>query len=98
MPMPRKYESVAQRQAAYRLRCRQREQAANSIPSMLGRRRWRAMLAQALYLVEQAGREMECYHDQRSEPWQESEAGQAFAEAMESAEEVVCALREMPLI
>jgi hypothetical protein len=99
MPMPRKYESSAEKQAAYRLRCKQRELiVANSIPSTPGRRRWRAMLGQALYLIEQAGREMEAYHDQRPESWQESERGEAFAEAIESATEITSALREMPSI
>lgn len=98
MPMPKKYESVAERQAAYRLRCKQREPAANSIPSTPGRRRWNAMFGQALYLIEQAGREMEAYHDERSESWQESELGQAFVETMESVAEIACVLREIPPI
>ena len=96
MSMPRKYESRAQKQAAYRLRCKQRELVGNCIPSTPGRRRWRAMLGQSLYLVEQAGREMEAYHDQRSESWQESEQGEAFAEVMEMAAEIASALREIP--
>jgi hypothetical protein len=99
MPMPRKYGSDAERQAAYRLRCKELEPiSANSIPSVLGRKRWRAMFGGALNLVEQAGREMEAYYEQRTESWQESERGEAFAEAMESVAEISSALRDMPPI
>lgn len=99
MPMPRKYESVAERQAAYRSRRREQELVSTaSIPSTPGRRRWRTMLRQALYLVEQAGREMEAYYDEKTESWQESERGEAFAEAMESAAEISSALSEIPPI
>lgn len=97
MPMPRKYASVAERQAAYRLRCREREPIlAETIPQAPGRKRWRAMLGHALYLVEQAASEMEAYYDQRPESWQTGERGEAFAEAMESATDISSALRDMP--
>jgi hypothetical protein len=98
MPTPRRYASAAQRQAAYRLRCREQARAARGVaplPGQPGRRRWAALCGQALSLVELAGREMEVYYDQRSDAWQESEPGEAFGEVMESVAQIAEALSEV---
>jgi len=98
MPTPRQYASAAHRQAAYRLRCREQARPAHGgapRPSQPGRRRWAALCAQALSLVELAGREMEAYYDQRSEAWQESDRGEAFSEVMESVAQIAEALSEV---
>lgn len=44
-----------------------------------------------------AAREMETYHAQRSEAWQDSQRGEAFTELMESVEEIAAALRALKL-
>ena len=97
MPAARKYESAADRQAAYRLRCKERER---SPPSSRATgsvyRRWEAMQRQALSILEQVTGEMEVYFDQRSEAWRDSDRGEAFAEMMESLADVVEAAKEVP--
>jgi len=98
MPTPRQYASAAQRQAAYRLRCREQARAARGrapLPSQPGRRRWASLCGQALSLVEQMAQEMEVYYDQRSEAWQDSERGEAFTEVMESLTQIAEALSEV---
>ena len=102
MPAEKRYDNAAQRQAAYRQRLKSRRQAEMEarglprVPSMPGRRRWEAMRRQASSLVEQVASEMEEYHDQRSEAWQDSERGEAFLETMESVAEIAAALRDLP--
>jgi len=93
MPTARKYESTAQRQAAYRLRCKEREVP---VQAALGRKSWKAMLGRALSLVEQTSEQMHGYYDARSEAWQDSDRGEAFIEMMESVADAVEALREIP--
>jgi hypothetical protein len=99
MPTPRKYKSGAERQVAYRLRCKEREMTlAGPVPLTMGRKRWRAMLGRALHLVEQAHDEMQDYYDGKSETWQDSERGEAFAETMESVADIVSELNDIPTL
>ena|SRR3990170_1410441 len=108
MPTPKKYANAAQRQAAYRLRCKERGQATSTrslrlcsglagqtTPRAPGHRRWKAMNKQALCLIEQVAREMETHYDARSDTWRDSERGEAFAEVMESVAEAAAMLREI---
>lgn len=96
MPTQRKYENSAQRQAAYRLRCKARGESAPTVPTTgAAYSRWEKMRKQALSLLNQVVAEMEIYYDQRSERWQESEQGEAFLETMESVTEVAEALTEI---
>ena len=98
MPAPRKYASAAQRQAAYRLRCRERTQAAGRtapLPASPGRRRWEAMCGQALCLLQAMSQELEAYADARTEAWQESERGEAFGDLLESVTQIADALSEV---
>ena len=98
MPTPRQYASAAQRQAAYRLRCREEGRLARGVaplPTQPGRRRWAALRGQTLFLVEQLGHEMEVHYDQGSEAWQDSERGEAFTEVMESLTQMAEALSEV---
>ena len=97
MPQPRKYASAAHKQAAYRQRCAQRPDY-KAIPTVPGYRRWNAMRMQALSFLEQVASEMECYYNQRSDSWQDSERGEAFTEAMDSTAETAAALREIALL
>lgn len=97
MPAVRKYASAADRQAAYRERCRRRLWAqesdgsvsAASVPPAPGKRRWDAITRHALCLLEQAAEEMQDYYDRQSETWQESEAGESLIERLESMTEIV---------
>lgn len=96
MPTAKKYESAAQRQAAYRHRCKQRKSSlTNPVPTAPGRKSWKAALASALHLVEQTSDQMQDYYDARSEAWQDSERGEAFTEEMESVADAAEALREI---
>ena len=97
MPTARKYESAAQRQAAYRLRCKERKDAlGNPGPAAPGHKSWKAMLGRALSLVEQTSDQMQGYYDARSEAWKDSDRGEAFIETMESVADAAEALREIP--
>lgn len=99
MPTPRKYKSGAERQVAYRLRCKEREDTlAGPVPLTPGRKRWRAMLGRALHLIEQAHEEMQDYYDGKSETWQDSERAEAFAETMESVADIASELNDIPTL
>ena len=98
MPTPRKYASAAHRQAAYRIRCRERAQAAGRrapFAASPGRRRWEAMCGQALSLLQAVSQEMEAYAGARTEAWQESERGEAFQETLEAVAQTADALGEV---
>src|SRR6266702_192367 len=98
MPQPRKYASRAQQQAAYRKRreLSDRELLAQkglpplpAIPSMPGNARWSAMIAQAHLLLCEAVTEMQNYHDDRSEQWQESAKAQELLDKLEHLQETM---------
>ena len=93
MPQPRRYTNHAAQQAVYRERqARQHKNimaskglpALPAIPSIPGSVRWEAMLLYAQSLLNDAAEEMQCYHDDRSEQWQESEKAEALLEYMAS--------------
>jgi len=97
MPQPRKYESRAQQQAAYRARCAEVVQAQLKakglpalplIPAMPGTARWRAATRMAHNLLTTICDEMQAYADDRSESWQESERGDLFSERLAGIEEI----------
>ena len=103
MPQPRQYESRAQQQAAYRLRVAraQQEQLAQKglpalpvIPTIPGNARWSAMIQQAQHLLSAAVEEMQRYHDNRSEPWQDGPRAEALLARMESLQETIAQLQE----
>lgn len=103
MPQPKKHQTSAERQAAYRLRTARAhtEQLTKrslpplpAIPTMPGEARWSASLRQALWLVERTATEMQEYHDERSEEWQESERGWSFVERIEALQETLSSLEE----
>ena len=96
MPAARKYECAAQRQAAYRLRCKERGQSPPCFVTGSVYSRWEKMRKHALSLLDQVACEMEAYEKKRSETWQDSPRGEAFTELMESVADIVEALRETP--
>ena len=98
MPQPRKYETRAAQQAAYRKRRVASEKellsqkglpAMPAIPSMPGKARWSAMISQAHALLSEAVFEMQSYHDDRSDEWQESERGEELLAKLEHLQETM---------
>ena len=87
MPPPRKYQTDAERQRAYRERQEAARRAAleakglpamAAIPTMPSLPRWKALREQAQAVLQAMQEEMEAYRDERTEQWQESEKGAAF--------------------
>ena len=104
MPQPRKHESPAHRQAAYRARNDQarasqlRERGLPALPTistMPGTIRWNAMVRHAEQMLCTAQAEMTDYFDDRSEAWQESDRGAEHQERMAAVEAIVDALGEL---
>jgi hypothetical protein len=95
---------TAARQKRFRERqqeARLREQQKKGLPrmpaitTMPGQARWRAALQSAHVLVAQVDDEMATYYAQRSESWQEGEAGVEFAERQEAVAVVLSGLEEL---
>ena len=104
MPQLRQYESRAAQQAAYRKRqvLSQQELLKQkglpmlpAIPTLPGNVRWRAMIEQAQALLSAATEEMQTYHDDRSEQWQESDRGAQFLDKLESLQETISQLQDI---
>ena len=104
MPRPRQYEDRAAQQAAYRTRQvrSQQELLARkglpplpAIPTMPGHARWKAMIEQAYTLLSEAAVEMQIYHDDRSEPWQESTKAEELLAKLELLQETVAQLQDL---
>ena len=103
MPQPRKYPNRAAQQAAYRKRqaLSQKELLSHNglpplpaIPTMPGSARWSAMIAQARLLLSEASEQMQSYHDECSEQWQESPKAEELLARLEYLQEAVAALQE----
>ena len=103
MPQPRKYENRAAQQAAYRKRQALSQQELLSlkglpplpaIPTMPGSARWSAMIGQAHLLLQEASEQMQSYHDERSEQWQEGPKAQELLTRLEHLQEAVAQLQE----
>jgi hypothetical protein len=54
------------------------------------------MVGQALALLETITVEMDSYYEERTEGWQDSERGESFTERMESIEDIVTLIRDLP--
>lgn len=103
MPQPRRYETRAQQQAAYRQRCKrvQTEMLSQkglppmpAISAMPGKARWRAALEQARCLTAQTASEMQNYYYDRSEQWKESPRGEELEEKIAALEEIADQLQD----
>ena len=103
MPQPKARSAHAQRQAAYRQRCRQARlaelaerslPASPPIPTMPGSARWNAAIARAQALLESVRAEMDGYHADRSDAWQESERGVSFGERIQALDDLVSELEQ----
>ena len=104
MPQPRNYLNRAAQQAAYRQRqaCSQQELLSlkglpplPAIPTMPGQARWTAMIVQAQTLLSQASDEMQSYHEDRSEQWQDGPRAEALLTQLERLQEAVAQLQEI---
>lgn len=104
MPTPRKYQTDAERQAAYRQRqaeARHVEQQAKglpllpAVPTIPGTARWKALRDQAQALLETMLDEMQRYYDDRSEQWQESDRGEEFQERIDQVDIARAAVEEI---
>jgi len=104
MSQPSKYVNSAERQAAYRRRRAQSEalkaQQAGlvplpAIPSLPGTARWRQAMAHAAFHAATVRDEMQAYHDDRTERWQESERAEEFLEHLALVEQIVEQLEEV---
>ena len=98
MPQPRKYANRAQQQAAYRQRralseaqllARKGLPVLPAIPTMPGNARWAARMGQARMLLCEAASEMQSYHEDRTEAWQQSERAQELLARREQLEELI---------
>lgn len=98
MPTPKQYSSGATRQKAYRERVKQdrvQERAAKGMPfgssigTMPSRHRWQGLLDLAQSSLQCALDEMQSYHDDRSELWQEDDRGEAMQERIDSLENLI---------
>jgi hypothetical protein len=106
MPTPKQYEDSAEKQRAYRERVKQsriEERAtkglppAPAIPTMPGTTRWKALMETATATLEAMRDEMQDYHNQRTERWQESERAEQLGTTIEALENAIGELREISL-
>jgi hypothetical protein len=104
MPQPRKYASRAAQQAEYRKRqaAEQRRLLASkglpmlpAISTIPGHVRWNAMLLHAHTLLTDAADEMQEYHDERSEEWQDSDKAETILEKIELFQEAAQQIQQM---
>ena len=54
------------------------------------------MIRQAGALLETITVEMDAYYEERTESWKESERGENFTERLESIEEILTLIRDLP--
>ena len=103
MPQPRKYVNRAAQQAAYRKRQVSSQQELLSlkglpplpaIPTLPGQARWTAMIAQAQRVLTEAIEEMQSYHDDRSEQWQNGPRAEALLARLEHLQDALASLQE----
>jgi hypothetical protein len=102
MPQPRKHDSNALKQAAYRTRraaVHGEQLRAKGLPALPtpaaipGRVRWRSAIESAGALLEQTATEMRDYYDDRSEPWRETVRADGLLEQIDAIERLLEDLR-----
>jgi len=105
MTQPRLHPDPAARQRAYRARqadARRDELLAKGlppaapIPSLPSRARWLALQARARTALEAARDEMQAYHDDRSEAWQQGERAAALLEHRDALTQLLDDLDALP--
>ena len=105
MPQPRQYPDTAAKQRAYRARqaqARRDEQQAKGlppaapIPTLPSRARWHALLGPGPTALETARDEIQAYHDDRSDAWQEGERAAALQEHLDALTQLLDDLDALP--
>ena len=66
-----------------------------AVATLPGNARWRALLGHAHLLLLTVQEEMQEYHDQRTETWQESDRGEVFRERLEAIQAAQSAVEEV---
>lgn len=98
MPQPKRHQSAAAKQRAYRQRleakfgasaCPGQTPKASPVPLIPSTARWRSMREQAMGLLGILKTEMENYLADRSDNWQESEKGETFQEKLDLLQEAL---------
>ena len=98
MPQPGKHRSNAERQSAYRQRCRHAQTALLAtkglpplpkVASIPGWNRWNHVLAQAEQALSTVYDEMQAYYEERTDDWKDSERAETFVERMEVMEDLI---------
>lgn len=91
MPTPKKYNSHAERTAAYRQRLGKAVKPVKPHYTSLqpGYRRWSLMLESVQDTLQAVIEERQEYFDERSEAWQESGKSQEFSEKSDTLQEVL---------
>jgi len=106
MPQPKLYRNRAEQQAAYRQRIKRAQEQISrqkglptlpAIPTMPGTARWRAAIECALALVIQTVDEMQDYHADRSEQWQESPQADDLQERIDTLQAIVDQIKEVTM-
>jgi hypothetical protein len=106
MPTPKKYNSAAERKAAYRNRTKQALAslgtakglpAGAAIPTIPSYHRWNALLQNARMLLQTARDEMDAYTQERSDAWQQAERAEQTAANIEAIQEALSALDNISL-
>ena len=104
MVPPRRYDTAAQRQAAYLQRQAAAREAlllAKGLPplpalaTMPGDRRWGILIQNAARGLEIAAEEMEAYFDERTARWREGEKGEEFVARLEELKSILTDLARL---
>ena len=66
-----------------------------AIPTIPGNARWSAMIEQAHTLLSEAVDEMQNYHDDRSEQWQDSAKAEELLAKLEHLQESMASLQDI---
>ena len=66
-----------------------------AIPTMPGNARWSAMIERAHLLLSEAVDEMQSYHDDRTEQWQDSSKAEDLLAKLEHLQETMAQLQEI---
>ena len=104
MPQSKIYNSQAQRQAAYRRRCKEasrlqlREKGLPELPAIStipGTARWNQAIAHAIQLLSLVEQEMQAYYDDRSDAWLESDRADQFQERLEAVSQALQSVEDL---
>jgi hypothetical protein len=96
MPIPRKYESQAEKQKAYRARRANQEPAARAAVTP-GYAKWRKTIREAFALLTTTYDELDAWMKERSERWQESDRAADLEADRDKLWEILDGLEELSI-